>query len=81
MKDREPAYEFSTLADFLKKISSFIDIEDWCVESNFWDFLLELGEKSSERGNSIFADELFSILSMNIPNGYYRAAASNKISR
>lgn len=81
LKDREPAYEFSTLADFLKEISSFSDIEEWCVESSFWDFLIELGGKSSERGNLIFANELLNILAANIPNGYYRSAAANKISR
>ena len=81
IKDRDPSYEFSTLSSFLKKISSFKDIEEWCVESSFWDFMIEFCEKSSDRGSMIFADAILEILSANIPNEYYRALAENKLAR
>lgn len=74
-------YEFTTLAEFLSKISSYDDIRQWCVQSNFYDFLIDFGEKARSRGDEIFANALFMTLASSIPNDYYSSAAERKVSR
>lgn len=72
-------YSFTGLPDFFAKISYYADICQWCIDSNFYDFMIDLGEKAGKRGNLIFSEELLSILAANIPDQYYQTAAERKI--
>lgn len=74
-------YEYTTLAEFLSKISSYDDISAWCVQSNFYDFLIDFGEKARSRGDEVFANSLFITLASYIPNDYYSSAAERKVAR
>lgn len=81
IQETDQDYEFTTLAEFLNKISSYDDICAWCVQSNFYDFLIDFGEKARSRGNETFANALFMTLASNIPNGYYSSVAERKAAR
>lgn len=81
IQETDQDYEFTTLSEFLNKISSYDDICAWCVQSNFYDFLIDFGEKARSRGDEVFANALFMTLASNIPNDYYSSAAERKVSR
>lgn len=72
-------YDFTTLAEFLTKISSYEDICRWCVDNKFYDFLIDFAEKTGNRGDVTFSKELLKILAVNIPNKYFQELAANKI--
>lgn len=81
IQETDQDYEFTTLSEFLNKISSYDDICAWCVQSNFYDFLIDFGEKARSRGDEVFANALFMTLASNIPNDYYSSAAERKVAR
>lgn len=72
-------YVFTNLSDFFAKVSYYPDICQWCLDSNFYDFMIDFGEKAGNRGDLLFANELLRVLSVNIPNQYYQKAAERKI--
>lgn len=81
IQETDQDYEFTTLSEFLNKISSYDNICAWCVQSNFYDFLIDFGEKARSRGDETFAHALFMTLASNIPNDYYSSAAERKVAR
>ncbi len=78
---RDAGYEFTTLADFLKKISEYEDIMLWCRENHFWEYLVSFCKKVSLRGNVIYANAMLTVISQSSPDPYTRASAEAAIVR
>ena len=78
---RDANYEFTTLALFLKKISEYEDICQWCEQNHFWDNLIAYCKKVSARGDIIYANAMFEVISDSASDPYTRAAAKASIVR
>lgn len=78
---RDANYEYTTLADFLKKISEYEDILLWCEQNHFWDNLIAFCKKVSERGDVIYANAMLDVIANNSHDSYTRAAARSNMVR
>lgn len=78
---RDSSYEFTTLALFLKKISEYEDICQWCEENHFWDNIISFCKKVSERGDIIYANAMLGVIAKNASDPYTREAAKSCIVR
>ena len=78
---RDPHYEFTTLAEFIRKIAEYEDIDIWCSENHFWDNLIAFCKKVSARGNVIYANAMLEVIANNSSDAYARAAAKASIVR
>lgn len=72
---RDANYEFTTLADFLKKISEYEDIVLWCEQNHFWDNMIAFCKKVSARGDVIYANAMLDVIAKNSHDSYTKAAA------
>ena len=78
---RDANYEYTTLADFLKKISEYEDILLWCEQNHFWDNFIAFCKKVSERGDVIYANAMLDVIANNSHDSYTRAAARSNMVR
>lgn len=78
---RDSSYEYTTLSDFLKKISEYEDICTWCEQNHFWDNLIAFCKKVSARGNIIYANATLEVIAQYSSDPYAKAAAKASIVR
>ncbi len=76
---RDSSYEFTTLADFFKKISEYEDISMWCEQNHFWDNLIAFCKKVSARGDVVYANATLEVIAKYSNDPYARAAAKASI--
>ena len=78
---RDANYEFTTLAEFLKKIGEYEDITLWCEQNHFWDNMIAFCKKVSARGDVLYSNATLEVIASHSPDSYTRAAAFASIVR
>ncbi|MCR4821265.1 MAG: hypothetical protein K5873_00140 [Treponema sp.] len=78
---RDSNFEYKSLADFLKKLSEYEDIRQWCDNNHFWNYLIDYCKKVSERGNVLYSNSMLEVIALNSYDPYTRAEAKNIIVR
>lgn len=72
---RDENFEYTNLTDFLKTLSEYEDICNWCEENHFWDNLVSFCRKASKRGDIIYSNAMLEIIAENSCDSYTRTAA------
>ena len=72
---RDANFEFTTLAEFFRKIAEYEDISLWCEENHFWDNLIAYCKKVSARGDVVYANATLEVIAEHSPDPYTKAAA------
>lgn len=75
---RNPVFEYKGLKSLLDEVSNHSDIVQWGIDNSLWESFNCFAEYAFKNGDSVFASELYKILSESSPEPYWREDAKLK---
>ncbi|MBQ3965517.1 MAG: hypothetical protein II684_01640 [Treponema sp.] len=79
LSERDAEFKYIDFPTFLQTASRYSDIVEWGSETHVWDMMFQFAERVEKRGKSIFAGALYSYMSDNMPDTYWRKEAKKKL--
>ena len=81
LEERNTEYRFTTLDSYFRSLEAYPEFLDWAEEEHVWELFFLFAECADRRGNHIFTQRLYKIMSESLPVEYWRAQAENRLDR
>lgn len=77
--DIDSEYHYTDFASFLTKAGKYDEIVSWANDNKVWQMMYELGVLSEQRGKTVFANSVYTVLSSSLPDQYWKAEAEQQL--
>jgi len=79
IKSRETDYSYENVRALLAKIKAYPDINRWATENKLWEGFYLLGNIAKKQGNTAFARDIFTSLSVQSPDRKWKILAEKEL--